>query len=497
MVNCSFFLLAILMAQQNEGKPDSVKFPEKEVRSLVRESMDYWRVPGIAVAIVHQGETVFESGFGLIEISKQKTVSTETLFPIASCSKAFTSALAASLISQKKLDWDDKVRKYLPWFKLSDPLASEDCRLRDLFCHRTGLGANDLLWYGSGMSPEENVRRAGFLVLDKPFRSTYQYQSIMYSAGGLICEKAGKASWEKLLKQEILGPLGMKSTMVTPPADNLARGHFINQAVLPEVKAPYSSNFPDPAGSVYSSVHDLASWLKFQVDPFNQKFSKMNFARELLETQSPQVVNPIDETNKLLHPFTTQMTYGMGWVIQDYRGIRLVSHAGSIDGFRTHIAMVPDAKFGLVILSNLEQTRMNLALSNSIIDLLFNFPKVPWDKNYSYILANALKASNIAQENLLVELLRKNPGNLNLNDVLGEYQNPAYGKALLKMDDKKVRLVIGNHAVGLSPLGGAVLHGRDFVFDNPILVFNKDSASKITGFKISGRINAEFARSHD
>lgn len=484
--------MVLTFAYQGGDKATAVKFPDKEVKLLVQQAMDYWRVPGVAIAIVHQGETVFESGFGVVEISKQKPVDTNTLFPIASCTKAFTSALAASLISKKKLDWDDKVQKHLPWFKLAEPLAAEDCRLRDLFSHRTGLSSNDLLWYRSGLKPEENVRRAAFLPLEMPFRSAYQYQSIMYSAGGLVCEKAGKESWEKLLRQEILDPLGMKNTVVLPPNENLARGHFIGKFGFPEVKEPYVSAFPDPSGSVYSSAHDLANWLKFQVDPTHQKFAPMAFATQLLETQKPQIVNPLDDLNKLLHPFTTQMSYGLGWVIQDYRGTKLVSHGGAIDGFRTHIAMVPESKFGLVILSSLEHTRMNLALSNSLIDLLFNFSRVEWDKNYAFIMTNGLQKSKIAYDNNLVELLKKHPGSMNLSDVLGEYQNPAYGKIELKMQGKKIRLVVRNHFVDLDYLGSSVLHAYDFVFDNPVLVFSRDSSSKITAFKISGRLNAEF-----
>lgn len=494
MINNTLVMLALFFSHQGEDQAAAAKFPEKEVKLLVQQSMDYWRVPGVAIAIVHQGETLFESGFGVVEISKKKPVSTSTVFPIASCTKAFTSALAASLISKKKLDWDDKVQKHLPWFKLSEPLATEDCRLRDLFCHRTGLGSNDLLWYRSGLKPEENVRRAAFLQLDKPFRSAYQYQSIMYSAGGLVCEKAGKESWEKLLQQNILDPLGMKNTVVMHPSENLARGHFIGQFGFPEVKEPYISAFPDPSGSIYSSAHDLASWLKFQVDPAHQKFAGMGFAPQLFETHKPQVVNPLEDLNKLLHPFTVQMSYGLGWVIQDYRGIKLVSHAGAIDGFRTHIAMVPEAKFGLVVLSNLEHTRMNLALSNSLVDLLFNFSRVEWDKNYAYIMADGLQKSKIAYDNNLVELLKKYPGSLKLTDVLGEYQNPAYGKIELKMQGKNVRLVVGNHFVDLDHLGSSILHARDFFFDNPVLTFSRDSSAKITGFKISGRLNAEFVK---
>ena len=147
-----------------------------------------------------------------------------------------------------------------------------------------------------------------------------------------------------------------------------------------------------------------------------------------------------------------------------------------------------------MILSNLEHTRMNLALSNALIDLLFNFSRVEWDKNYAVIMAEGLQKSKIAYDDNLVELLKKYPGSLNLPDVLGEYQNPAYGKIELKMQGKNVRLVVGNHFVDLNNLGSSILYARDFVFDNPILTFSRDSSGKITSFKISGRLKAEFLK---
>ncbi len=494
MLNSLFLIYTLLTGQEVEKKTVPLNFPEKEVKKLVEQAMEYWRVPGLSIVIVHQGETVYESGFGVVEISKPALVTPQTIFPIASCSKAFTTSLAASLIAKKKLDWDDKVLKHLPWFKLSDALASEDCRLRDLFSHRTGLGGHDLLWYRSKLPPEENVRMAAFLPLEKPFRSSYQYQSTLFAAGGLVCEKVGGSTYEKLLKQEILDPLKMTNTFVVPPKENLARGHALGNLGFPVVTEPYLGFSPNPSGSVYSTAHDLSLWLKFQLDPANQKYANMNCANEILETQKPQIVNPFDETNKLFHPFTVQMAYGMGWVIQDYRGARQISHGGSIDGFRLYLTMIPDSKFGIAILANMEHTRMNLALSNSLIDLLFNFQQVDWHSSYANILVKTTEKSKFLYEAKLIDLLKKYPGTIKLSDVIGEYYHPAYGKAELNLQGKKLRLVLGNLYVDLDNLGSAILYGEDFVFENPICVLSKGSDGKIKSFKISGRLNAEFTK---
>jgi len=187
-------------------------FDPKPIDALVEKALAAWHVPGVAVAIVQDNEVVYLKGHGVREIGGRDLVTADTVFPLASCSKAFTTTAMAMLVDEGKMAWDDLVRKHLPTFRLSDPLADRNVVLRDLVCHRTGLRSHDLLWYRATWKPEEAVRRAGLLPLDKPFRSAFQYQSTMFTAAGLCVSSASGMPWHDFVRRRILDPLEMRAT---------------------------------------------------------------------------------------------------------------------------------------------------------------------------------------------------------------------------------------------------------------------------------------------
>ncbi|MFN6053603.1 MAG: serine hydrolase, partial [Planctomycetia bacterium] len=232
----------------------------------------------------------------------------------------------------------------------------------------------------------------------------------------------------------------------------------------------------------------------FQLDPSNKNYSGLGIGEELLETQKPVMVNPLDKMNQKLHPFTVQMAYGMGWVIQDYRGMKLVSHAGAIDGFRIHLAMVPQEKLGIAILANLEQTRMNLALSNVLIDEYFGGTRFDWNQHLGKVMSEMGVEGKSDWDKKMVNLLKKYPGSLKLDSVVGNYYHPAYGKATIAREGKKIRFTLGKLKVDLDSLGGAMLFANDFVFDNPIFIVEKNEAGEVKAIQCTGRLEARFEK---
>ena len=289
----------------------------------------------------------------------------------------------AILVDEGKMGWDDPVRKHLSYFHLGDPLADRKSRLRDLVCHRTGLAPHDLLWYRSPWPPEEVVRRAGLLPLDQPFRTRFQYQSTMFTAAGLAVGSAAGQPWQEFVQKRLFDPLGMTASCFTSTAAakaaDRAVGHRLNRLGRPEVVDYYPEEVPDPAGSIHSTARDLAQWAIFQLGDGRWAGRRIVSAANLAETHTPQMVIRLEGIERDLHPETVQMSYGMGWVLEDYRGVGLCSHAGAIDGFRAHITLIPEKKIGIVLLNNLQSTRMNLALSNSLVDLLLGLPRKDWN----------------------------------------------------------------------------------------------------------------------
>src|SRR5438105_13139354 len=239
-----------------------------DVDKMASDTMRIWQVPGLAVAIVQNDHVVYMKGFGVRELGKPDPVTPDTLFEIASTTKAFTATALAMLVDQKKLDWDDPVRKYVDYFHLADPCADSLVTVRDIVSHRTGLSRHDELWDYTEWPREKLIRSIGSVKLSKPFRSAYQYQNIMFALAGEVVASASKTPWETFVRNNIFEPLGMKNTRVSMAEWNASahatayRYDHVNNRVIPETMTDYSSIAP--AGTIKSSVRDMAQWLRFQ-----------------------------------------------------------------------------------------------------------------------------------------------------------------------------------------------------------------------------------------
>src|SRR5437868_2085152 len=220
----------------------------------VREALEAWKVPGTAVVIVRDDRILYLQGHGVKEAGGKEAVTPDTLFPLGSCTKAFTTTAMAMLVDEKRMNWDDPVRKHVSFFRLSDPLADSQVTLRDLVTHRTGVGPHDLLWYRAPWTGEEAVRRVGRLPLDRPFRTTFQYQTTMFTAAGLAVASASKTSWADFVEKRLFTPLGMKTagcTTASFKSDDRASGHHLDdRGEIVVMPAWYPLERPEPAGSI-------------------------------------------------------------------------------------------------------------------------------------------------------------------------------------------------------------------------------------------------------
>ncbi len=468
------------------------------VDALVKKSLETWRVPGVAVAVVRDGEVVYLKGHGVRSLDAADPVTPDTLFPIGSCTKAFTTAAMAILVDDGKMGWDDSVRKHLSYFHLSDPLADQDVRLRDLVCHRTGLASNDLLWYRAPWSMEEMVRRAGKLPLDQPFRTRFQYQSTMFTAAGLAVASAAGQPWQDFVQKRLLDPLDMTescftSTAAAKAADR-AVGHRLNRLGRPEIVDYYPMPVPNPAGSIHSTARDLAKWLIFQLGDGRAGDKRLVSAANLAETHTPQMVIRLEGIDRDMQPDTVQMSYGMGWVIQDYRGVGLCSHAGAIDGFRVHFTLIPEKRIGIVLLANLQHTRMNQALSNSLVDLLLGLPKKDWN---AVGVRAVLKAEAAAADKAREREARRKPDaapSLPLTAYAGVYENAAYGEARVTVEKGALVWTWNQFHSPLDHYESDEFTAPLEVIESPHITFTRNAAGAVSAMKVSEPMNAEFRR---
>lgn len=422
-------VLLLLAAAANAAAAD---IDPAVVDRLARDSMQAWKVPGVAVAIVDPSRTVYQQGYGVRTLGKPEPVTPRTVFAIASTTKAFTAALIGMLVDEGKLDWDDPVRKHLPEFRLADPSASELVTVRDLLSHRTGLARNDSLWYGSPWNRDELMDRVTRVQLTKPFRSTWQYQNLMFLAAGQVAVAAsGARSWEELVQKRIVGPLGMVSTTYSTNDvhnDDVASPHAKRQGKVTQIPWLNLDNIA-PAGSMNSNVEDLARWVRVHLNggkplALSEKTVREMHSSQMHMQQAQWGRNFTDETN--------QMTYGMGWFLQDFRGEHIISHGGAIDGFRAQITLLPKQKLGIIVLANLGSDNMPEALRWKLVDhILKTSDRKDWD---AFLIDRGAKAA--AAERFDPKKIPDTKPSLPLTSYVGDYSEPAYGTARISMTGK-------------------------------------------------------------
>lgn len=475
----------------------SQDFDASALDAIVKDALKAWHVPGVAVAIVRDDQVVYLKGFGVKEADKDAPVTPDTLFPIGSCTKAFTTTALAMLVDDGKMRWDDPVRKHVPYFRLSDPSADTLVTLRDLVSHRTGVGSNDLLWYRTPWDRAETIRRIGQVPLKYPFRDGFEYQTTMFTTAGQAVENTSKIPWEDFVRKRILLPLEMTNATFTTPAAQKNPDHASPHRRLDgqiDVIPWYRMDKPEPAGSINASARDLAQWVRFQLGDGTFQGKRLVSAGSLAETHTPQNIIRLEGTARAQNPDTTQMTYGMAWVIMDYRGQLLISHAGAIDGFRAHLTLVPKAKLGIVILNNLERTALNLALCNSILDLLLGLPRKNWN---AYLGEESAKQEAQARTRLKDWEEKCRAGTkptLALEAYAGTYEDPAYGPATVRFQD-------GSLVWKWESYTGDLLHcSKDtFLLRNETLGivevnFNVDPRGNVTAMKVAEPMRVEFKR---
>src|SRR5687767_4498890 len=294
------------------------------IDALAQAALDAWQLPGMAVAVIKDDKVVHLKGYGVRELNQAGRVTPDTLFHIASTSKAFTTAAMAMLVDEKKMSWDDPVRKHLPWFQLSDPCADSLVTLRDIVSHRTGLKRHDELWDYGTWSREEIIRRIGSVELTRPFRSAYQYHNIMFMTGGETVAAASGMPWEQFVTTRIFQPLGMKNTVIAHEEwlqkERTASHRYdpATNAVRPYAAVDYASL--GPAGAIKSSARDLAQWVRFQLAGGAIDGKRLLSEKALEETWKPHTVLPVSSETAEDNPVTNINTYGLGWRVQDYRG---------------------------------------------------------------------------------------------------------------------------------------------------------------------------------
>lgn len=467
--------LLVLCAMAGAAPAAEPAFDAEAVDRIAGDALKSWCVPGLAIVIVRDDRVVLAKGYGTKTSGTIAPVTADTLFPLASCTKAFTTAALATLVDDGKLAWDDPVRKHLPTFHLSEPAADQLVSLRDLVTHRTGLAGHDLLWYRAPWSLSESIKRARYLPLSGPFRGSYHYSSLMFAAAGTAAANRAGVPWDEFVRTRITGPLQMTGVTFTATeaekAKDRASGHRRDADGSSVAMDGWSPKSPDPAGSMSATARDLGAWLRFQLADGEFAGKRIASEKNLQETRTPHTPMPRTAEAKAIYPETTQTTYAMGWVVYDHRGQTVVAHGGIADGFRAQVTLLPRKKIGFALLNNLHDTTMNVAVGNAVIDLLTGLPARDWNAYYLKVEADERESKRLASEKRDAGRDPKSRPSLPLARYAGEYRDPAYGTATVAHTDGRLTLTWSSFRCPLAPFAVDTFQIADGYFKGELVSF--------------------------
>jgi CubicO group peptidase (beta-lactamase class C family) len=437
----------------------------------VRRVMETFTVPGLSVAIVKDGKVVLAKGYGVRRMGDPTPVDAQTRFGIASNTKLFTATALALLVEEGKIEWDKPVITYLPSFAMSDPYVTHELTVRDLLVHRSGLslGAGDLLWWPpSTYNRKEIARRLRHIPLATSFRSSYAYDNVLYLVAGELIEAVSGQSWENFVRSRILRKVGMNDSDVrhsgASEGGNVAGTHAeVNDTVRPV--APFASDNTNPAGGIMAGATDMARWLMVQLDSGkvadgSRLFSPASAKQLWREVTPTPIGDPPKDFPQLAHLRATMAGYALGLGVRDYRGYILRQHTGGLPGYLSKVAMIPDLRLGVAVLTNQESGAAYDAIVYRVLDHYIGAKSPDYPALFQRVVQRNRQRTREAERKAATTRDSTAGPSLPLARYAGTYRDPWYG-------DVKVSQERGGLAIRFnqSPsLVGNLLHWQHDTF---------------------------------
>ncbi len=442
-------LLAAPFAQAQRG-------PLRGLDAYAEQAMRDWRVPGMAMAVVKDDSVVYMRGFGTRTVGRDEPVDAHTSFAVASTTKAFTATAIAMLVDEGTVRWDDPVSLHVPGFAVAaDPGLASDLTVRDLLSHRTGLPTADLLWYASGSSSDDILRRLRWV---RPFaspRTRYQYNNNAYLLAGMVVQHASGVPWAEFVRTRILQPLGMDETLTgfvgLDTRGNVATPHLEVRDTVHPIRYLDFDNI-GPAGSINSSVHDMTRWIRAQLaGGWAPGGGSLVSERQHQEMLTPQFLIPQSQyypVARLSRPNFT--AYGLGWFLQDYRGRKVALHTGSIDGMSALLAIVPEERLGMVVYLNLDHAELRHALMYRVLDAYLGAPPRDWSTEVRALYAPFAEQQRAVEREALSRRVPGTRPSLPLEAYAGRFADPdsLHPPVTVRVDGDRLVATLGADRAG-------------------------------------------------
>lgn len=418
----------------------------KQLDSIVERSMSAFNVPGIAVAVVKDGKVTHSKGYGIRSIKTKEPVDQYTLFGIASNSKAFTAAALAMLADEKKLDWDDKVTKYIPEFKMYNDYVTNEFTIRDLLTHRSGLGlgAGDLMIWpdGGNFTPQDIINNIQFLKPVSGFRAQYDYDNLLYIIAGEVVARVSGISWQDFIESRMLRPLGMAKS-----AASWVRVKDTSNVIVPHVPVDgklrviprYTGTTFDAAAGLYSNVDELSKWVitLLKQGKYGNPEKRLFSEKQSKEMWTAQTIVPVTTSP----PYNSHFqAYGLGWDLTNIRSYKQVGHTGGLEGIVTQVLMLPELQLGIIVLTNQQSGAAFRSISNTIKDSYIGIS----GEDHIQFYTNRIKKSVATADKITEEVWETINRNIRenrkvaLDRYTGVFSDPWFGNITISQKNGKL-----------------------------------------------------------
>lgn len=428
-----------------------------DLDSLVEASMQEWKVPGLALAVIQDGEIAVLKGYGVRDIGTSLPVTIDTQFLLCSITKSFTAAGLGLLVDEGKLEWSRPVREVIPEFRLHDAVATERLTVRDLLCHHSGLPRHDWVHMPGDLSGAQMLPLLRHLMPSRELRDAFQYSNLGYMVAGAVTERISGQRWEDFTTERLMKPLGFKDFGFTiealAAAGNAARPHaMVGDECTPSPLWPIRTT---AGGGINVSVADLAKWARFLIDEGKVNGTPLLSAQALREMATPRV-----HMGRSEYPEIGDSHYGFGLFCENYRGDRTLAHSGSWLGWGTLMTVLPERRAGVVVLTNRAPSAVTAILTHAAFDRISGREPIDW---FARLAPKRRQAIAQQQTDKTTREAARRTGTQPshaLDDYVGGYAHPAYGHIEIARDGDG----LGWHWRGL---GGKLAHWHYDVFVTP------------------------------
>jgi CubicO group peptidase (beta-lactamase class C family) len=470
-----------------------------QIDSLVEKVLVTFDVPGISVGIIKDDKIVHAKGYGVRSLRTNQKVDENTLFGIASNSKAFTSAALGMLVDEKKLKWDDKVTDFIPEFKMYNSFVTEEFTIKDLLTHRSGLGlgAGDLMMFpdSNSFTKKDIIHNLRYLKPVSSFRTKYDYDNNLYIVAGEIVERVSGMTWEDFIEKRIMQPLNMTKSAASisrlKDKSNIISPHCAVNDKVQAIDIDWSET-ANAAGGICSNITDLSKWLIMQMNNGKYGDNKQLFSEEVHEEMwTPQTIINARATS----PYNTHFaSYGLGWFLSDVKGYKQATHTGGLAGVVTQITLLPELKLGIIVLTNQQIGAAFSAITNTIKDSYLGISGIDRVKQMSDRVkkgeAEAKKITSDIWANIEKQQ-KESTIKPDLNNYIGTYTDQWFGNIVISIKDGKTYL----HAVRSPKLTGEMLYYKANTFvvkwhdrsldADAFVQFNLDNTGKAESIKMT------------